>query len=168
MQIRHLKPADWADLVNIYNHYILNSHCTFDIEPFDVDSRTPWLQQFEPDSTFQCLVAVEKIGVDEVLLGYACSTRFKERPAYNSSVEVSVYVAHTCQHRGVGKSLYRSLFDKLTKHDLHRAYAGICLPNDASVALHEHFGFKQVGRFGEVGFKFGQYWDVAWLEKPLS
>ena len=68
----------------------------------------------------------------------------------------------------MGTQLYKSLFAALLGEDIHRAYAGIALPNPASVALHERFGFKKVAHFTEQGRKFGRYWDVAWYEKALS
>lgn len=163
LQIRQLQTDDWAALIDIYNHYILTSPCTFDTEPYNTEARTPWFSQFSADTPYQCLVAL----VDQQLLGYACSTRFKERPAYSTSVEVSVYVAHNLHNRGVGHQLYSALFDRLQEFTLHRAYAGIVLPNDASVKLHSRMGFAEAGRFREVGYKFDQYWDVAWFEKPL-
>ncbi len=101
-------------------------------------------------------------------IGYASSSRFRPKPAYETSIEVSVYVAGEAVGRGVGTQLYRSLFAALLGEDIHRAYAGIALPNPASVALHERFGFKKVAHFTEQGRKFGRYWDVAWYEKALS
>jgi phosphinothricin acetyltransferase len=102
------------------------------------------------------------------LRGYASSGEFKSRPGYATSVETSVYVAPESVGRGVGTRLYEKVFEALEGHDLHRAYAGIALPNPASVALHEKFGFKRVALFTEPGRKFGRYWDVAWFEKPLG
>ena len=69
--------------------------------------------------------------------------------------------------RGIGTRLYTALFDALSAEDVHRIVAGIGQPNPASVALHERFGFRRVGLFSQVGRKFGQYWDVAWFERPL-
>ena len=70
--------------------------------------------------------------------------------------------------RGAGSKLYTELFRSLENEDVHRAYAGVSLPNPASIALHERFGFKRVAHFTEQGRKFGRYWDVAWYEKPLG
>jgi len=70
--------------------------------------------------------------------------------------------------KGAGSKLYAELFRALEAEDLHRAYAGIALPNPASIALHERFGFKRVAHFTEQGRKFGRYWDVDWYEKPLG
>jgi phosphinothricin acetyltransferase len=68
----------------------------------------------------------------------------------------------------VGTALYAALFAALAEEDLHRAYAGVTLPNIASVALHRKIGFRSIGAFREVGRKFGTYWDVEWFEKPLD
>ena len=95
------------------------------------------------------------------------SGRYRAREAYATSVETSVYVADGWTGRGIGSSLYEFLFASLVEEDLHRAYAGITLPNPVSVALHRRFGFEHVGTFREQGRKFDRYWDVAWFEKAL-
>ncbi|MFQ5843947.1 MAG: GNAT family N-acetyltransferase, partial [Planctomycetota bacterium] len=102
------------------------------------------------------------------VVGYACSTPFRPKPAYRTSVETTVYVAPAATGRGVGGRLYQALFDALAGEELHRAYAGIVPPNPASVALHRRFGFHEVGVAREVGHKLGRYWDVAWFEKGLD
>jgi phosphinothricin acetyltransferase len=102
------------------------------------------------------------------VIGYASSSRFRTKAAYDTSVETSVYLAPDAVGRGVGSLLYEKLFKALEGEDAHRAYAGIALPNPASIGLHERFGFKRAGHFTEQGRKFGRYWDVAWYEKPLG
>jgi phosphinothricin acetyltransferase len=154
-------------LVNIYNHYVERSHCTFDVNPFTTASRTAWFQQFvEP--IYQCLVACQ-IGPTqtEEVIGYACSMPFRSKPAYFSSVEMSIYITDEAGTQGVGTHLYTALFKQLKGQSLHRAYAGITLPNEPSISLHEKFGFTKTGHFHEVGYKFDRYWDVAWFEKRL-
>ncbi len=163
IEIRTLEPGDHAGVLDIYNHYIEHSPCTFDTQPFSLAARVPWFAQFE-HPLYECLVAIE----DQRVLGYACRMRFKEKPAYSTSAEVSVYIHPDHLARGVGSILYRQLFACMAETGLHRVYAGITLPNDGSVALHQKFGFRQVGHYTEVGYKFDQYWDVAWYEKPLS
>jgi phosphinothricin acetyltransferase len=79
-----------------------------------------------------------------------------------------VYVAHDRLGSGIGHDLYTALFADLATEDIHRACAGITLPNPASEKLHRRFGFRPVGRFSEQGRKFGRYWDVAWFEKDVS
>lgn len=81
---------------------------------------------------------------------------------------MSVYCAPEAAGRGIGTLLYTSLFEALDGEDLHRAYAGIALPNEASARLHTRFGFRHVGTYEQVGRKFGKYWDVAWYEKKLG
>lgn len=101
------------------------------------------------------------------ILGYATSSPYRAKRAYDTSVEVTVYVAPSAGRRGIGTLLYKALFEALADEDLHRAYAGIAQPNEASTRLHERFGFRYVGTYREVGRKFGRYWDVAWYEKDL-
>jgi phosphinothricin acetyltransferase len=103
----------------------------------------------------------------DAIVGYATSGKFREKPAYLTSVETTVYVRPDHHGRGIGTRLYAALFTALAHEDLHRAFAGIVLPNPASEALHARFGFRPVGLFREVGRKFGRYWDVQWLERPL-
>ncbi len=102
------------------------------------------------------------------VLGFASSSPFRPRPAYSTSVEVSVYVAPEAAGRGIGTLLYEHLFAALKGQDLHRAYAGITVPNAASVRLHERFGFALVGTYSEAGRKFDRYHDVQRYEKALG
>jgi L-amino acid N-acyltransferase YncA len=114
--------------------------------------RTPWL------------VAEAEPGV----IGYAYAGRHLERPGYRWSVNVSVYVAAGARARGVGRALYGELFAILRRQGFVNAYAGIALPNPASVALHESFGMRRVALYEGVGFKFGTWHDVAWYGLRLS
>src|SRR5258708_15274914 len=102
------------------------------------------------------------------LVGYATSSPFADRAAYETSVTTSIYLVPDASGRGIGSRLYEALFELLTGEDVHRAYAGIALPNPASIALHERFGFALVGCFTEQGRKFGRYWDVSWYERPIE
>ena len=105
---------------------------------------------------------------DSSVVGYACSSRWRPKPAYETSVETSIYLSPDATGLGVGTRLYAALFESLREQDIHRAFAGIALPNPASVALHERFGFKRVALFTEQGRKFDRYWDVAWYEKAFG
>ena len=158
--LRAARRNDLGALTALYNHYVLTSHCTFDIESFTEQSRMPWWSIFDGER-YLCLVALE----NDRLVGYACSTPFKSKAAYATSVEVSVYIAADHGGRGIGRRLYTELFAQLADADVHRAYAGIALPNEPSLALHAAFDFVEVSRFTEVGRKFDRYWDVAWLER---
>ena len=104
---------------------------------------------------------------DRVVLAYAYASVHRARKAYQWSVEVSVYVHPQAHRRGVGRALYTALFDLLRRQGYANAYAGITLPNPASVGLHESLGFVPVGVFSRIGFKFDQWHDVAWLQLRL-
>lgn len=161
--IRPATPADLEALTEIYNHYVRETPATFDIDPLTPEERRGWLDGFEERGPYRLLVATEG-GSPQ---GYAYSHRFRPRRAYDTSVETSIYCRPEATGRGLGSRLYAALFRALEGEDLHRAYAGITLPNPASVALHASFGFQPVGTYREVGRKFGRYWDVAWYEKTL-
>ncbi len=161
--IRRAGEPDIPALMAIYNHYIRESPATFDIEEKDVAERRRWMAQFSDTGPYRIFVAEDEGSV----IGYAYSGRFKERAAYATSIETSIYLAPAATGRGIGTLLYDTLFETIAGEDIHRAYAGITLPNAASEAIHRHFGFRRIGIYGEVGRKFGQYWDVAWYERAL-
>jgi L-amino acid N-acyltransferase YncA len=102
------------------------------------------------------------------VLGYVYATQHRERPAYRWSVDTAVYVRQGRQRRGVGRALYTSLLAVLPLQGYVTAYAGVTLPNPASVGLHEAMGFQQVGVYRQVGFKCGAWQDVAWFQRPLQ
>jgi phosphinothricin acetyltransferase len=102
------------------------------------------------------------------VLGYAYATQHRERAAYRWSVDTAVYVRKGRQRRGVGRALYTSLFAVLRLQGYVNAYAGVTLPNPASVGLHEAMGFQPVGVYRQVGFKCGAWHDVAWFQRPLQ
>ncbi len=155
--------ADIPQINNIYNHYIRETPITFDIEEKTDEDSTYWLQKLGTSGRHQCFVAAR----DEAVLGWACSGAYRPKAAYGTSVEVSVYLDPQAGGQGLGSALYARLFAALKREDVHRALAGVTLPNDASLALHKRFGFEQVGTYSEVGRKFDLYWDVMWLEKLL-
>lgn len=156
--------TDVPRITEIYNHYVRETAITFDIEPITVEHRRQWFAQFDERGPHRLFVA-EAGGV---VLGFADSHRFRDKQAYDTTVETTVYCAPTATGRGIGTLLYRALFDALRGEDLRRAVAAITLPNEASEALHRSFGFTLVGVMHEVGHKFGRYWDVAWYEKRLG
>lgn len=155
--------GDLSALNDLYNHYVVNSHATFDLEPITPEARQEWFSHYSDPGPHRLLVAVE----GDQLLGYTTSSRFRPKRAYATSVETSIYLSPGATGRGVGRALYEALFAALEDEDLHRAYGGIALPSPASVALHERLGFTRVAHFTEQGRKFGRYWDVAWYEKQL-
>ncbi|MGX1671511.1 N-acetyltransferase family protein [Streptomyces sp. NPDC055400] len=158
--------ADLDALTDLYNHYVRETPITFDTAAFTPQERRPWLLSHLEDGRHRLLVAQERdFGR---ILGYATSSPFRAKAAYDTSVEVSVYCAPDAGGRGIGTLLYKALFEALAGEDVHRAYAGITQPNEASDRLHTRFGFTHVGTYREVGRKFGRYWDVAWYERPVN
>lgn len=165
VQVRPGAEDDLKALTDLYNHYVRETPITFDTEPRTPEDRRPWLLSHSEDGPYRLRVATD--ADSQEILGYATSSPHRAKPAYGTSVETTVYVAPRAGGRGIGTLLYSSLFEALAGQDLHRAYAGIAQPNEASGRLHARFGFRHLGTFHEVGRKFGRYWDVAWYEKPL-
>lgn len=147
----------------IYNHYVLNTPVTFDLEPYTVERRMTWFEQFSTTGRYRLLVAEDQ----DRVIAYAGTTRFRVKPAYDTTVETTIYCAPESVGRGLGSRLYSALFEAIHDEDIHRIVGGYTLPNRGSEALHERFGFVMVGVFRENGRKFGRYWDVAWTERPL-
>jgi phosphinothricin acetyltransferase len=163
VSIRRVEQGDLPALLDIYNHYVVNTPITFDIEPRTLAQRQEWLDQFKPTGRFQCFVAVR----DGKAIGWASSVKFKDRAAYDTSVESGIYLAPDETGRGLGRRLYATLFEALAGEDIHRAFGGVTQPNEASIGLHLAMGFRHVGTYQEVGRKFGRFWDVAWYERPV-
>jgi phosphinothricin acetyltransferase len=164
VRVRPAVEDDLEPLNDMYNQYVKDTHFTFDLEPMTTAARREWFTHYGPTGRHRLLVAVS----DGTVVGYACSSQWRTKPAYLTSIETSVYLVPEAVGRGAGTRLYEELFRSLEGEDVHRAYAGIALPNPASVALHEHFGFKRAGHFTEQGRKFDRYWDVAWFEKAFG
>jgi phosphinothricin acetyltransferase len=161
--IRPAAREDLPRLTEIYNYYIVNTAITFDLQPYTPDQRARWFDEHNCGGRHRMFVAEDAGWV----VGYACTGPFRDKAAYDTSAETSVYCAHEATGRGVGAKLYLGLFDALKNEDVNRLLAGITLPNDASLKLHRKFGFTDVGVFSECGRKFGKYWDVVWMERSL-
>ena len=164
-EIRAATPADLEALTGIYNHYIVHTPITFDLQPFAPSDRRPWFDDHAGSGPHRLLVAADHQGR---LLGYASSSRWRPKPAYDTTVEVSVYCHPHATGRGCGTALYDALFAALAREDVHTVVAGVSLPNPASLSLHRKFGFRSVGIFHAVGRKFDRFWDVEWFERPLN
>ena len=164
-RIRRASIADLPRLTAIYNGYVRETPITFDIEEWSIERRrTEWFDHYSETGRHQLFVAE----AGKQVVGYATSSRFRAKKAYDTTVEATVYLAPEATGGGLGRALYSRLFDHLRVEDVRRALAGITVPNDASRALHESFGFTQVAHFTECGRKFDRYWDVIWLEKKME
>jgi phosphinothricin acetyltransferase len=161
MRIRPAMRGDLARITEIYNYYVVNTPVTFDVEAYTVEGREAWFAQFGPTGRYRLLVSEES----GIVMGYAGTTRFRPKIAYETTVETTIYCAPEAVGKGIGKQLYARLFEVVKGEDIHRFVAGYALPNAASEALHRRSGFKVVGVFSENGRKFGKYWDVCWTER---
>lgn len=164
IQIRGATRGDLPRLTEIYNYYVVHTPITFDLTPWTVEQRISWFEQFGKTGRYRLLVA-EKNGL---VVGYAGTTRFRPKAAYDTTVETTIYCAPQSIGKGLGTQLYAALFATLSEENIHRIVAGYVPPNPPSAALHERFGFKVVGVFSENGYKFGRYWDVCWMERSLK
>jgi L-amino acid N-acyltransferase YncA len=158
--IRPARDADAAALARIYNPYVLETIITFEEQPVSVTDMAARLTQVQQLS-LPWLVA-ERGGR---VVGYAYATRWKERSAYRLSTETAVYLEPQSCRQGLGARLYQQLLADLRDRGIHVALAGIALPNDPSVALHERLGFHKVGQLPEIGFKLGRWIDVGYWQR---
>jgi phosphinothricin acetyltransferase len=161
VEIRLGTEDDLPQIVEILNYAAANSIANFDTRPISVSERRDWFRQFSHAGPYRLLVAQRGSRV----LGYACSARYRDHRAFRETVEVSIALDASSQGQGIGTSLYRELFDRLAHEPVHVALAGIALPNDASVALHQKFGFTEVGTFREYAVKNGQYISSIWMQR---
>lgn len=153
---------DAAQIAGIYAPLVVDSAITFEVAAPSVDE----MQQriVGTSMRFPYLVA-EQAGI---VLGFAYAGRHRRRAAYAWSSDVSVYVATGTRRSGVGRGLYTALLDLLAAQGYANAFAGIALPNDASIGLHRATGFELIGVYRSVGFKLDTWWDVAWYQRPLN
>lgn len=159
--IRNAEKSDAAAICRIYNHYVLHTAITFEEEPV---SETEMAARIEEYTRRYPWIVYEEAGH---IRGYAYAAAWKGRSAFRFSVESSVYLDATATGAGLGSILYRELLDRLQEKSVHAVIAGITLPNPASVALHEKFGFQKTGEFHEVGWKFERWLDVGYWELLL-
>lgn len=154
--IRPATSQDAQAILDIYSHYVYNSHSTFELIPPSLtymedkirNAQHPWLVYEEQGQ----------------VIGYAYAIHWKMREAYKRTCETSVYLHHEAGGKGIGAKLYQALMDILKEQGYHAIIGGISLPNDASVRLHEKLGFKKIAEFKEVGYKFDRWIDVGYWE----
>lgn len=167
--IRIASVDDARELLKIYIPYVQNTAISFE---YDVPSLTEFeLRITETLEKYPYIVAVS----NNKIVGYAYASSFKERRAYDWSVEVSIYIADSEKHNGYGKALYLTLEELLKKQNILNLYACIAyteaedeyLTND-SMKFHEHMGYRFVGKFTQSGYKFGKWYDMIWMEKMLG
>ncbi|GGK17279.1 N-acetyltransferase [Yeosuana aromativorans] len=153
--IRSVKISDAQSILDIYNHYVLNTVVTFDLEVLSLNDFKAKINSIVPQYPF--LVYEE----NNEILGYAYCSKFRPKPAYNQTVESTVYVKQGEHGKQIGTRLYAELLRLLKLDNYHVVLGVLTLPNENSVKLHEKFGFKQVAHLKEVGLKFGTWQDVG-------
>jgi len=159
--IRLADVGDARAIAEIYAPYVTEAATSFEASPPDDAEMARRLASTLAYAPW--LVCV----IDGEVAGYAYASRHHERAAYRWAVDASVYLGARHHRRGIGRGLYTSLFALLRLQGFYSAYAGIALPNPASVGLHEAFGFQPVGVYTAVGFKHGRWHDVGWWQLPL-
>lgn len=163
MRIRTANPDDAAAVQAIYAPVVRDTPISFETEPPAVDEMRRRI--VDTLAQFPWLVALDE---SDAVCAYVYAGRYAERLAYRWSVTVTAYVRADRRGRGVGRALYGELLRQLTDLGYCQAYAGITLPNDASVALHESVGFERVGVFANAGHKLGRWHDVGWWQRTLQ
>lgn len=160
--VRPVIPADADRLLAIYAPYVLESAITFEYE-------VPSLQEFEKRITHitSCYPYLAALAEGEIK-GYAYASAFKNRPAYDWSVETSIYVDKDYHGQGIGSKLYRRLEELLRRQNICNLCACIAYPNPESIGFHEHMGYKTVAHFHQSGYKFGSWYDMIWMEKFIN
>lgn len=158
----HIRDAHLNDLpamLAIYNHAVNTLVATFDLEEQSLEQRTVWFHKH--GDRYPLVVAEDAAGA---VIGYACLSAFREKPAYGNTAELSIYIDEQQRGKHVGSVLMAEILERARKLGYHTVISGITGGNEASFRLHEKFGFRQVGKLSEVGFKFGQWHDVHYYQ----
>ena len=160
--IRDATLDDAPAVAAVYNPYIIETDISFEETPVS-DA-----EMAERMAAVQCAYPWLVYEVDQEIIGYAYASRWHVRHAYRYSVETSIYLKRDVLRRGIGRALYAELLSRIAAQGIRVAIGGIALPNDASIALHEKFGFEKVALYPSVGFKFGRWIDVSYWQKFLD
>lgn len=160
--IREAVLSDVPELLAIYNYYVRTSAATFDLAEQTLPQRQEWFSHY--GGPYPLLVAE----LDGCVVGYSSLSRFRPKPAYDRTAELSVYVAPDKHGHGIGRKLMEELLRLAEELNYHTLIAGITAGNEVSVKLHEKFGFELIGCFKEVGYKFEQWQDVFFYQKIMQ
>ena len=161
--IRHATENDLPQILEIYNEIILNTTAVYYYEPHTLEMRKEWFEGRMKEG-FPVFVAEE----DGKVLGMSSIGPFRVPTAYKFSVENTVHVAAAGRGKGIGKLLMPPIIDAAKEMKMHAIIAGIDATNEVSLHLHKNFGFEEVAHFKQVGYKFGRWLDLKFLELILS
>ncbi len=160
--IRDAVRADLPAILDIYNDAIETLTATFDLEEQTLEERAKWFEKY--GGRYPLIVAEQ----DGEVAGYSCLSSFREKPAYGKTVELSIYISANKRGFGIGNALMKEILHRAALLEYHTVIGGITAGNEASVKLHEKFGFTLVGHLQEVGFKFGEWQDVCFYQLILE
>jgi phosphinothricin acetyltransferase len=163
IQVRIAEEKDLEAILEIYNDAVLNTTAVYDYEPHTLDMRRQWFRIKEAQG-FPVFVAAE----NGRIAGFSSIGPWRAWAAYKYSVENSIYVAADQRGKGIGKLLLEPLIKAAVELDLHTIVAGIDSTNEVSIKLHERFGFKEAGHFKQVGYKFGRWLDLTFMQLLLK
>ena len=163
MSVRLATEADLPAILPIYNHAIEHTTAVFEYQPHTLEMRHDWFRG-KQQALLPVFVAVD----DGQVLGFASYGPFRAWPAYKYTVELSVYVDVNARRRGIGTELVRAVIADARAQKLHVVMAGITADNDISLRLHERLGFREVAHIPEVGYKFGRWLDLKFLQLILD
>ena len=161
IKIRQAKLSDCDQILAIYRSIVEDSAISFELIPPTSEDICRRIESAL--SSHEWLVAEGENGID----GYAYASAYRPREAYKYSTETTVYISQDRWGQGLGRALYQKLFESLAPLGFRRAYAGIALPNEPSIALHKSLGFEHIGVFNEAGFKFDRWHDVSWWQRKV-
>ena len=161
--IRPATEADLPGILEIYNDSVLHTTATYDYEPRTLEHRRQWFKDHQRDN-YAVFVAVDE---SARIVGWSALNPYHARPGYRFTTENSVYIAADRRGQGIGKQLLEPLIEAARARGLHAIIAAIDATNEASIRLHARYGFEQVGHFKQVGFKFGRWLDVVYMQKIL-
>jgi phosphinothricin acetyltransferase len=153
---------DLAAINDIYNYYVPRSTCTYQLEPEPLEGRRAWFREHHGE-THPVIVAES----DGEVVGWGSLSKFHPRAGYAPTVEASVYIRHDQQRRGIGRLILSELVERARQSGFHSIIGGASVDQTASIALQESLGFRRVGQLAEVGYKFGQWLDVVYLQLML-
>jgi L-amino acid N-acyltransferase YncA len=163
IEIRNATEADLSQILEIYNDVIINTTASYDYEPHTLAMRSQWFET-KKQQGFPIFVAVEKNAV----VGFSTFGPFRAWTGYRFSVENSIYVSKNHRGKGIAKMLMPPLIEAAKTLGLHTIIAGIDATNEASIKLHEQFGFVETAHMKAVGFKFGRWLDLKFLQLILK
>jgi phosphinothricin acetyltransferase len=163
IKLRLATAADLPAINDIYNYYVPRSTCTYQLEDETLEARQAWFLD-HPADKYPVTVAI----LDQAVVGWGSLSKFRPRAAYAPTVEASVYIRCDMHRRGVGRAILMDLVERARAAGFHSIMGGASADQTASVALQKSLGFEPVGLLREVGYKFGRWLDVIYLQKMLS